>query len=432
MPADALMVLLEGQPIGRIERAAGGALRFLYGDAIDAAVTPLSVSMPPAVARHGDARITPWLWGLLPDNGDVLAYWGRRFGVSIASPFPLLATEVGRDCAGAVQFCPPGELEALAARGGHVSWRSEAEVADRLRCLRMDATAWLGPDFSGRFSLGGAQSKTALYFSEGRWGVPTGTAATSHILKPGVAGFERLDLNEHVCLRTAAIAGLPAARSSVLMFEDEAAIVLARYDRVRARDGLIRVHQEDLCQALGVHPARKYQSDGGPSPGQVAALLRSTVAGAAAEEDVWRFADALAFNWLIGGTDAHAKNYSLLLSGTRVRLAPLYDVASMLPYDTSNTHKLSLAMKVGGDYRLRRADRPGAWERTADELGVDRTRLIERVLALAGEVPAAMERAAAEDDAATTDSHLPQRLLDLVATRAAACTRVLEGPHPVS
>lgn len=425
MPADVLIVLLEDRPVGRIQRAAGGALRFDYDADVDAAATPLSVSMPPAVRSHGDARITPWLWGVLPDNADVSADWGRRFGVSIASPFPLLATPVGRDCAGAVQFCPPDELEELLARGGDVAPQSEAQVAERLRSLRADATSWLGPDFSGRFSLGGAQAKTALSFSDGRWGVPAGTTPTSHILKPAMPGFDDLDLNEHLCLRAAGVAGLHAARSSMMMFEDQTAIVLERFDRVRAIDGLVRVHQEDLCQALGVHPARKYQSDGGPSPGQIADLLRSGVAGPAAEADVWRFADALAFNWVIAGTDAHAKNYGLLLGGTRVRLAPLYDVASMLPYDDSRTHKLSLAMKVGGDYRLRRTDRRSAWERTADELRLDRTRLIQRVLNLAGTIPAALEQAMADDDVTAIDSDLPQRLLDLVATRAAGCAAIL-------
>ena len=426
MAADVLVVLLEGRPIGRVERAAGGALRFDYDGGIDTAATPLSVSMPSTTARHGDARIAPWLWGLLPDSADVLAYWGRRFGVSIASPFPLLTTPVGRDCAGAVQFCPPGDLDELLGRGGDVSWLSETQVTQRLRSLRADVTSWLGPDFSGRFSLGGAQAKTALYFSDGHWGVPTGTAPTSHILKPAMPGYAYLDLNEHLCLRTAGIAGLHAARSRMTMFEDETAIVVERFDRAGTTDGLIRVHQEDLCQARGVHPVRKYQSDGGPSPGDVAGLLRSVVVGSAAEEDVWRFTDALAFNWLIAGTDAHAKNYSLLLSGTRVRLAPLYDVASMLPYDDSKGHRIDLAMKIGGDYKLRRTDRRTAWEKAADELRLDRSRVIQRVLDLARRVPAALEQAAANDDLATINSDLPQRLLDLVEARATKCAAILE------
>ena len=104
-------------------------------------------------------------------------------------------------------------------------------------------------------------------------------------------------------------------------------------------------------------------------------------------DDLWGFFDALAFNWLIAGSDAHAKNYSLLLAGTQSRLAPLYDVASFLPYDKSKGHKISLAMKIGGDYRLRRTDRPGAWDKTADEMGLDRDTAITRILNLAANSP---------------------------------------------
>ncbi len=423
MPADVLLVALEGRSIGRIERAQHGHLRLRYDDGIDAAGTPLSVSMPLAVAHHGDARVTPWLWGILPENADVLARWGRRFGVSVASPFPLLATPVGRDCPGAVQFCPPSEHENLLRRQGDVAPQTEAQVAQRLRDLRGDATSWLGSDFAGRFSLAGAQAKTALHFASGRWGVPAGAVPTTHILKPGISGLQHLELNEHLCLRTAALAGLPAARTRIETFEDQTAIVVTRFDRTHSGGSLIRVHQEDLCQALGVHPARKYQADGGPTPGHVAELLRACVAGAAAEEDVWRFADALAFNWLIGGTDAHAKNYSLLLAGTRVRLAPLYDVASTLPYDDSDGHQLRLAMKVGREYRLRRTDRRSAWEKVAAELGVDAARLLQRVLDLAGKIPAALEQATAEEDVARIESDLPRRLLDGVAARALHCAR---------
>lgn len=106
MASDVLAVLLEGRPIGTIERLPSGALRLRYDDAYrdDSTATLLSVSMPSAEATHGDPRLTPWLWGLLPDNADVLARWGRNFGVSVVSPFPLLGTHVGHDCAGAVQF----------------------------------------------------------------------------------------------------------------------------------------------------------------------------------------------------------------------------------------------------------------------------------------------------------------------------------------
>src|SRR5205807_5214462 len=134
---------------------------------------------------------------------------------------------------------------------------TEKEVARRLRDLREDTTAWLGRDFTGQFSLAGAQAKTALLNLDGRWGVPLGAAATSHILKPAVAGFDDHDLNEHICLDAARRAGLVAVRTSIARFDGESAIVIERYDR-RLLDGrLVRIHQEDVCQALGIRPERK-------------------------------------------------------------------------------------------------------------------------------------------------------------------------------
>src|SRR5947209_5418022 len=173
--------------------------------------------------------------------------------------------------------------------------------------------------------LAGAQAKTALLYSNGRWGVPSGLAATSHILKPAVVGLDDHDLNEHLCLDAARRAGLIAARTRIAQFGGESAIVVDRYDRRHQGDQIVRVHQEDLCQALAIPPARKYQSEGGPGPTDIIRLLRRIMPARAARAAVWSFIDALAWNWIIGGTDAHAKNYSLLLAGDQIRLAPLYD-----------------------------------------------------------------------------------------------------------
>ncbi len=381
--------------------------------------------MPPAQDLHGDTRLTPWLWGLLPDNADVLARWGREFGVSVASPFPLLGTQVGNDCAGAVQFRPPDVADDHVSRPDDITWLTEAEVALRLRTLRADSTRWLGPGFTGQFSLDGAQAKTALHYADGRWGEPTGSIPTTHILKPAVAGFEAQSVNGHLCLATARGLGLRAATTRLETFDDESAVVVERFDRA-TRDGtLVRVHQEDLCQALSVPPAYKYQSDGGPAPGQIAELLRSTIPSPEAETDVWRFADALAFNWLIAGTDAHAKNYSLLLAGNQIRMAPLYDITSVLPYDDSNGHRIKLAMKVGSDYGLRRSDRRSAWEHAADELKLDRGRLISRVIDLAERTPDAIADAASDDNISELPTDLPRRLVTLVSERSERCRALL-------
>jgi serine/threonine-protein kinase HipA len=423
---ESLAVLLDESVAGTVTRLSGGRLRFDYDDDYRRrpSAVPLSLSMPTQVRSHADRTVTPWLWGLLPDNEAVLTRWARQFHASASSPFSLLATPIGEDCAGAVRFAAPEEAEQLLQRTGDVTWLSEDDVAQRLRELKNDSTAWLGQSFTGQFSLAGAQAKTALLFQDGRWGVPSGAMPTSHILKPAVAGFDDHDLNEHLCLDAARRAGLIVAQTRVSHFGDESAIVVDRYDRLQIGDRIVRVHQEDLCQALGVPPTRKYQNEGGPGPVQIVDLLRNAMPASPARDAVWRFIDALAWNWLAGGTDAHAKNYSLLLAPSQVRLAPLYDIASALPYGM-HEKKLRLAMKIGGDYDIFTYRNP--WPRTARELGVDAETLIDRVRDLAARTADAFADAAAAPDVVELKRDLAIRLVDLVAERVTRCVALLES-----
>jgi serine/threonine-protein kinase HipA len=423
---DQLTVVLDDSVAGTLTRLAQGRLRFDYSDDYRkrSTATPLSVSMPTQVASHPDRVITPWLWGLLPDNEAVLRRWARDFHASAASPFSLLGTPVGHDCPGSVRIAVPEEVEEVLERPGEVTWLTEEDVATRLRELQQDSTAWLGRRFTGQFSLAGAQAKTALLYEDGRWGVPSGAAATSHILKPAVAGLDDHDLNEHLCLDAARRAGLIAARTRVSRFGNQSAIVVDRYDRT-ARDGTrIRIHQEDLCQALSVPPARKYQNQGGPDPPGIASLLREVMPRHDADDAIWRFLEALAWNWLIAGTDAHAKNYSLLLAGTDVRLAPLYDIASALPYG-EHEKRLRFAMKIGGDYRV--YPYRNTWPAAAEDLGLDPEATVDRVDALAAKAPDAFRQAASAPEVVALKRPLPARLVDLVADRVERCRQVLAG-----
>jgi serine/threonine-protein kinase HipA len=422
---ESLAVLMEDEVAGTLERARGGRLTFTYSEEYRRreGATPLSLSMPTQVARHPDGTVAPWLWGLLPDNDAVLRRWARDFHASAGSPFSLLGTRIGEDCAGAVRFTKPENVERALRRPGGVEWLTEEQVAERLAGLRRDSTAWLGRTFTGQFSLAGAQAKTALLFGDGRWGVPSGAAATTHILKPAVTGLDDHDLNEHLCLDAARRAGLTAARTRIASFAGESAVVVRRYDRLLAAEGVVRVHQEDLCQALGVLPTRKYQNEGGPGAADTAALLRRAMPARAAEAAVWAFADALAWNWLIAGTDAHAKNYSLLLAGDQVRFAPLYDIASALPYGI-HERKLRLAMKIGGDYRL--VPFNNRWPAAAGDLGLDAATLVDRVGELADRLPDAFADAAAAEEVRRLKRKLPDSLLKLTAARAARCRRLLD------
>ena len=220
----------------------------------------------------------------------------------------------------------------------------------------------------------------------------------------------------------ARIAGLRAADSRIGRFGGERAMVVDRYDRQPTGGGTVkRIHQEDMCQALGLPPSAKYQSEGGPSAEQIIALIRSAVRQpAVAELEVGRFVDALVFNWLIAGTDAHAKNYSMLLTANQVRLAPLYDVASSLPYEDMYLPRLRLAMKIGSEYRIS-AITGRHWRAFAAQNGLNPDRLLVRIDELAGRLPAAFREAASADAVTALRSGLPERLAKRIEEHAVQC-----------
>lgn len=399
-----LAALLGGVVVGWVYEAANQRLAFRYEPAWQEAsdAYPLSWSMPLAAQEHGDRATRAYLWGLLPDNDAVLTAWARRFGTSPLRAVDLLA-HVGEDCPGAVQFARPERVDALAGtatladEATSVAWLTDADIAARLRELRDRPGLGRVPGDAGQFSLPGAQPKTAYYESEtGRWGVPVGRMPTTHILKPPVLDLEALAYNEHLCLAAARDLGLAAAASRVQRFgrgrAAEEAIVVERYDRRRADGTLVRIHQEDCCQALAVLPGRKYENQGGPSIVDIVTLLRA--ASSQPTVDVARFLDAVAFNWLIAGTDAHAKNYSILHAGGRqVRLAPLYDLISLLPYPerlAAGGHEL--AMAIGGEYRVT-AIGASHWRTLAAQVRMSADALVARVAALADALPGALDQA---------------------------------------
>jgi len=313
-----LVALLDGREVGRVRSDARGRLTFTYdGDwrkAPDA--YPLSLSMPLAAEEHGPAVVQSFLWGLLPDNELVLERWAKKFQVSARNVFALIS-HVGEDCAGAVQFVTLDRLAAM--RSGEkdkVEWLDKQGIAERLRTLREDHAAWRLADDTGQFSLAGAQPKTALLLQNGRWGIPSGRIPTTHILKPPTGHFDGHAENEHFCLALARSLGLPVAQSRVMHFEKEVAIVIERYDRLRKGNEIARIHQEDTCQVLGTMPTKKYQNEGGPGVANIVELLRTYSSDRVTDVDT--FTDAIGLNWLIAGTDAHAKNYSLLIGAVRM------------------------------------------------------------------------------------------------------------------
>lgn len=426
MSGEQLVVLLGEREAGRLNRSKG-RLSFVYNDdwRARADAFPLSLSMPLGAADHGHGPVEAFLWGLLPDNQAVIDRWARQFQVSAKNPFALIAA-VGEDCAGAVQFVRPERLEALQSGGGdEIEWLEETDVAARLRALRQDHAAWRIARDTGQFSLAGAQPKTALLLQDGRWGVPAGRIATTHILKPPTGEWDGHAENEHFCLRLARRLGLPTATSSVRRFDDELAIVVERYDRVRLSDRLIRVHQEDACQALAHPPWAKYENEGGLGVRRVHALLSEN--SSAPVEDAAAFVGAVLLNWIIAGPDAHAKNYSLLIAGGgRVRLAPLYDIASALPYPALEPQKLKLAMKFGGEYRLRDIG-PRHLDRFAADVRTKREALRTRAEGMLEQMPGLAEAVLQDVRDEGLDHVLLPRLAAAVTDRAGRLRRQLQA-----
>jgi serine/threonine-protein kinase HipA len=421
-----LIVLLDEKEVGRVSRDAHSRLRFIYNDdwRNGADAFPLSLSMSLGAKEHGRSVVEAFLWGLLPDNERVLARWAAKFHVSARNVFALIS-HVGEDCAGAVQFVTPERLEAIrSGKGDKVEWLDESEVAKRLEILRKDHAAWRLPSDTGQFSLAGAQPKTALLLQNDRWGIPSGRTPTTHILKPPTGQFDGHAENEHICLMLARGLGLPAAQTKVMRFKEEIAIVIERYDRLPKGNDIIRVHQEDVCQSQGIMPTKKYQNEGGPSPRDIIQLLRTYSTDR--EEDVDTFIGALGFNWLIAGTDAHAKNFSLLLSGRRVRLAPLYDIASILPYDGFDMHKVKFAMKVGGEYKLSQIGLR-QWQKFAREVRVESEELVARLAAMARQLPDTVNSARVRAREQGLDSSIIERLAANLIERACECERRLSG-----
>ncbi|WP_367871814.1 type II toxin-antitoxin system HipA family toxin [Luteolibacter sp. Populi] len=429
--SEELSVIAEGRLVGRIRRN-HERLQFRYDPGWQAyeGAYPLSLSMPLVAVEHEHAAIDPFLRGLLPDNAQVLEQWGRRYHVSHHSPFKLL-WHVGEDCAGAVQFVPHAREDELLGAGaqGDIQWLTEEDLAGRIQNLLENHGSVRNAADRGQFSLAGAQPKTALYRNpqDGRWGVPSGHTPTTHILKPSAERFAGYAENEHFCLALARGLGLRVPDSTVIHPGGRPVIVVTRYDRTLQEDGRYRrIHQEDFCQALGVRPGQKYENEGGPSARAIADLLRDV--SSAPREDVALFAGALAFNWLIAGTDAHAKNYSLLIAARRqVRLAPLYDLASALPYPRDiDPHKAKLAMKIGSKYRIRAIGREH-WVACARGLGMPAGALLELIGGMAERLPDVAVETAHEVSARGIEHPVIGRIVEGLGVHVRGCRERLVG-----
>ncbi|MDQ2668261.1 MAG: type II toxin-antitoxin system HipA family toxin [Gemmatimonadota bacterium] len=425
-----LAVVLHGALAGHVFQSASRRLTFRYDEAwsTHSDAFPLSLSMPLGAVEHGHRATSAFLWGLLPDDPKVVEQWARLYGTSRTNVVKILA-HVGEDCAGAVQLVGPDHSDRVLGTSTpkdtamSVEWLARDDVASLLAGLRRNPAAGRFSDEQGQFSLAGAQPKTTLYHDGRRWGIPRGRVPSTHILKPPVLDLEDLAYNEHFCLHLARELGMSAAHSSVQRFGDEVAIVVERYDRHRSAGVVIRVHQEDMCQALAVQPTRKYESDGGPTLNHIAMLLARHSSDAMV--DVARFLDANVLNWLIAGTDGHAKNYSMLHGpGSEHRLAPLYDVISALPYPRLVKGGAKLAMAIGGQ-RAVASVTGNHWRAAARAAELPADLIIERIKELAERMPEAIQRVIEHPDGVGETRRIMQRTAEPVMAHVRRCLKRL-------
>lgn len=423
-----LTVILGGRAIADILRLPNSRheLRYRAEWRSDPDAHPLSLSMPLSQEQHGERTLIPFLWGLLPDNEQTLRHFARAFGVSDRNPIGLL-THLGEDCAGAVQFATPERVDQLTGMAPSVDaeWMDERDIADELRTALRTGMPALTPQPFGRFSLAGAQPKTALLRHEGRWGKPKGRTPTTHILKPPSPVFPGLAENEHLCLQLAQALGLRAANTTVERFDDQLAIVVERFDRVFTNGAYRRLHQEDACQAVGVPPHKKYESDGGPGLLTIFRFIDESSLDPAGDRQ--QFLDAAILNWVLAATDAHAKNFSFLhTTGSRVRLAPFYDVASYLPFAEAPWHEVRLAMRVHNEYLVKKITL-NDWLRMGRKAAFEDDFVVERLRSICARVPDATHAEIVRARAAGVDAAHLARLGDRIIARASECAQRIEG-----
>lgn len=395
---EALTVWLGATRVAHVEQERGKPRLAYTQDTLDRfplGSPLLSLSLPLTSRRYPQGVVRAFLDGLLPE-GDA-----RR---AIADDFDLLASDtfgliraLGRDCAGALVIQPdddppPPQPTTLTAEP-----LSEADIAELVGNLR---SAPLGVSDRVRISLAGMQEKLLLTrMPGGAWGRPVAGTPSTHILKPEHASYPSTVENEAFCMRMAKHLGLPVAAVETTTIGGHRLLVVERYDRVIGLDGRVdRLHQEDFCQALGIHPDKKHQDDGGPSLLALGELLQAA-SGADSLEMLLR---GVTLNVLIANGDAHGKNFSLLhdRSGA-LRLAPFYDLMSTMPYGDDR-----LAMYVDD---VRRTDRVTA-DRIVNEAvrwGMSKRRaaeVVEEVLAGAPEAAEAARRETKDLPASVPDT----------------------------
>ncbi|QRN04257.1 type II toxin-antitoxin system HipA family toxin [Legionella sp. MW5194] len=353
----ALHVLMNGLLIGELEKTNQGALKFSYSPTWlnYPGARPLSLSLPLTEQAYRGDVVYNFFDNLLPDNQQLRTRIQARFQIATNQPFDLLAS-IGRDCVGAIQLVSgPVPLFEKTIKYNPLS---ESKIASILRNYQINPLGMSREDESFRISIAGAQEKAAFLFYNHQWCEPLQETPTTHIFKLpiGFIAHQQMDLrdsceNEWLCAQLAKAYGLPVADCDILYFEDVKVLSVTRFDRRLSSDKrwIMRLPQEDMCQALGISNNLKYQSDGGPGIKDIMDLL---LGSSHALDDRDMFFRAQIFFWLIAGIDGHAKNFSLHIEPEgKYRLTPLYDIMSAYPLITKKQlqkQKIKMAMALKG------------------------------------------------------------------------------------
>jgi serine/threonine-protein kinase HipA len=343
----------------------------------------LSFTLPVSAAQFGTGAVRPFLDGLLPE-GDSRRVIAEDLQLRADDTFGLIRA-LGRDCAGAIVIQPAEDAAPPPTTTTAAEPLTDDELAELIANLR---TVPLGANDRVRISLAGVQEKLLLTrLPDGRWGRPVDGTPSTHILKPEIRGYPNTVENEAVCMRLARHLGLPVADVETIEIGGRALLVVSRYDRLVGADGRVeRIHQEDLSQATGIPPARKYQEGGGPTLRTLAGILTATD-----PDSLPNLLRAVVLHVIVGNGDAHGKNYSLLHEHSgAVGLAPLYDVMSTLYYGDDRlamyVDDVGRTDRVTTDRILNEANSWGMARRAASEIVGD----------LLVSVPDAVERAVSE------------------------------------
>jgi serine/threonine-protein kinase HipA len=381
----ALGVWINGERAGTWMLRANGAEEFSYADGWlgSGAARPISLSMPlaPSGSTYRGDVVTAFFDNLLPDNREIRERIQTRFGTASMRPFDLLA-EIGRDCLGAIQLLPEGEPPPDVRRieGSRLtSMQIEKLLTDMLN----PSLGRTGGDADIRIALGGAQKKIGLLRHDGHWMTPLGAAPNTHILKlPVGIAMQGIDLNllvenEWLCAEILRAFGVELATSQIDRFGEQKVLVVERFDRRMSidRSWIIRLPQEDLCQATGTPGSRRYESDGGPGIRPIMDLLLGSVQ---ADQDRRDFLRTQILFWMLCAIDGHAKHFSLFLEAAgRYRLTLRYNVVSAFPMLGSGRDKLAvkeakMAMEVecAGRHDLWHSIQRRHWDETARRCGM--------------------------------------------------------------